>query len=188
MNQEGINKLSIRARARLSGVLILTAYLMLAAEATDSGFFTFAVDAISGLSVIGIAVLLFPLLKPANKAISLGYLSARAIEGILMILAGTAFLFGSTDVRGAIYDSVQVYAFIVGAALLYYLLYKTRLVPHFIAVWGFVAVGFLALVTILGLFDVSNQFLDITLILMITNEIFLAIWLMTKGLNSKVVA
>lgn len=58
-----INNLNNKRRSRLAGIFILTGYLLLIAEATDSAIITFLVDALSGLSVIGIAYLLYPLFK-----------------------------------------------------------------------------------------------------------------------------
>lgn len=176
--------LSSRTRATLAGVFILTAYLMLIAEATDSAAVVFLVDAVSGLSVIGIAVLLYPMFRPSSLIASGIYLGARVLEGAIMIAAGTLFLAGQTGVRSDLYEHVHIYCFIIGAAFLYYLLYQTALVPRFIAIWGFVAVGFLVLTTVLSWFDYGSAWLDATLVLMIGNEVFLAVWLMARGFTA----
>ncbi len=177
-----------RTRATLAGVFILTAYLMLVAEATDSRAITFVVDVLSGLSVIGIAILFYPMFRPSSRVASAVYFWARMAEGVIMIAAGTLYLAGRTGVRDDLYEYVQIYFFIIGAAVMYYLLYQTRLVPRFIAIWGFVAVAVLVLTTVLSWFDYSNPALDATLVLMITNEIFLAIWLMARGFTETTVA
>ena len=170
-----------RSRARLAGLFILTAYLMLLSAVLDAGWFVFAVDAASGASVMAIALLLYPVLRPWGSGMAMGYLAARLVEGSLMVLAGLFALFGAGDTRDAVYDTVHVVPFIIGAALLYVLLYRSAVVPRFIAVWGLVATAFLTLVTVLGWFDISNDILSGTLVLMITNEVFLAFWLIIKG-------
>lgn len=181
MSMQPTSRVSDRDRARLAGLFILTAYLMLLSALVDAGWFVMLVDAASGASVVAIAVLLYPVLRPWGPGMAVGYLGARIVEGSLMVLAGLFALIGAGDARDAIYDTVHVVPFIIGAALLYLLLYRSALVPRFIAVWGLVATGFLTLVTVLGWFDISNDVLSGTLVLMITNEVFLACWLIVKG-------
>ncbi len=175
------NGLSDRNRARLAGLFILTAYLLLLAVLNEAGWFVLLVDAASGVSVIAVALLLYPVLRPSGPGLAAGYLTARAVEGSLMVLAGLLALFGFGEARDAVYGTVHVIMFVVGAALLYILLYRSAIVPRFIAVWGMVATACLAVVTVLGWFDVSNEVLSGTLVLMITNEVFLAFWLIVKG-------
>lgn len=181
MGVPGLDGLSDRSRARLAGLFILTAYLLLLEVLNDAGWFVFLVDAASGVSVAAVALLLYPVLRPSGPALAAGYVTARAVEGSLMVLAGLLALFGFGDARDAIYDTVHVVMFIIGAALLYVLLYRSVIVPRFIAVWGLVATAFLALVTVLEWFDITNEVLSGTLVLMITNEVFLAFWLIVKG-------
>nr|WP_321307075.1 DUF4386 family protein [uncultured Sphaerochaeta sp.] len=134
------------------------------------------------MSVIGIAVLMYPLFKSFNKTASQLYLGLRLLEGLLMIIAGFVFL-ASPDARGMIYDDIQIWPFILGAFTFYYLLYQSKLIPQFISIWGFVGTAVLAITTGLKLFGQSFPLLDYFLILIITNEVFLAIWLMAKGFN-----
>jgi len=171
-----------KTKAIIVGILILVAYSMLAGEATDIKWVVTLLDVISGLAVIGIAVIMYPFFKVINKVFSQAYLVLRFIEGILMLIAGFVFLV-SPDLRGLIYDKVHIYAFILGAFVFYYLLYLGKLVPRFISLWGLLGTATLALSTILKLFGQSLPVLDYFLILIITNEIFLAIWLMIKGFN-----
>jgi hypothetical protein len=99
-----------------------------------------------------------------------------------MVIGGFVFLV-SPAIRGVIYDNIQIYFFILGALVFYYLFYLGRLVPRFISVWGLVGTATLALSTGLKLFGHSFPVLDYFLVLIITNEIFLAVWLMVKGFN-----
>ncbi len=82
-----------------------------------------------------------------------------------------------------IYDDIQIWPFILGAFTFYYLLYQSKLIPQFISIWGFAGTAVLAITTGLKLFGQSFPLLDYFLILIITNEVFLAIWLMAKGFN-----
>ncbi len=78
--------------------------------------------------------------------------------------------------------------FATGAVLLYVLLYRTRLVPRFIAVWGLVAVALAAVFNLIGA-DVTTIGPAVLLILpIIGNEFFLAGWLIVKGFDQTALA
>ncbi len=175
-------ELSDRQRAVYVGIMILLAYGVLVSGMTQAKLPVLIADVISGLSVIGIAVLMYPLFKPFNKIASQVYLGLRSAEGLLMIIAGFVFLV-SPSIRGMIYDDIQIVPFILAAFVFYYLFYISRLIPRFIAVWGLLGTATLALSTGLKFFGQSFPVLDYFLILIITNEIFLAIWLMVKGFS-----
>lgn len=181
--------ISIRYRAIFVGILIIVGYSMLFGGAADAKGITILVDVISGLAVIGIAILISPLFMVSNKPLSLAYLLLKILEGSLMIAAGVFFLSSSIDGwRSWIYNYPQAYVFIASAFLFYILLFKTKLVPRFISVWGLVACCTLLLVNLAKLFGISYQALDILMVLIVTNEVFLAIWLMVKGFNQPVLA
>ena len=171
-----------RTRAILVGIFILAAYGVLVSGATNSKVVVMVADVVSGLAVIGIATLMFPFFKVFNKKISLTYLLLKVLEGSLMVIGGTLFLFDSLQfMRGWIYDNVHIYTFIVGGFIFYYLLYKTKIIPKFISVWGAIAISALTLTTLLRLIGLHNPALDMLLILIVTNEVFLAVWLIVKG-------
>jgi hypothetical protein len=170
--------------AKLAGIFIITAYGVLVSQMTQSGLAVMLADVISGFSVIGIAVLLFPFLKRSGEQISKIYLYLKTAEGLLMIFGGIVFLFGMNEVRSALYDGVHLWVFIAGGFLFYYLLYKTELVPKFISIWGAIAIFSLLMQTILGFINIHHPLIDALLVLIITNEVFLAIWLMAKGIKT----
>ena len=180
-----------RLRAVWVGALILLAYSMLLYDFTGNVPFGAAADILSGLAVIGIAVLMFPLFRAKNSAaphaagnniMNYAYLISKWGEGLLMIVAGFCVLSPSTrDYRSLIYGNIHVYFFITGALLFYYLLFRTRLVPRFLSVWGLGATVVLLLVTGLKLAGIESVILDALLMPMIGNEVILAIWLMVKG-------
>lgn len=182
-------KISNKTRAILVGIFILVAYGVLASSLTQSKMIVMLADVISGLAVIGTAVLMFPLFKQLNKSFSLGYLILKYAEGILMIIAGLLFL--STPLqymRDLIYNGFHVYIFIIGSFLFYYLLYKSKLVPRFISIWGALGIFALAISTLLNLANIHFALIDYLLVLIITNEVFLAIWLIVKGFNLSAIA
>lgn len=173
-----------KRNAFLVGLFIITAYGVLISEATDSGFVVMLADVISGLSVIAIALLMFPIFKFEYPKASVGYLVLKLLEGGLMVLGGFLFLSASTEsARDWIYDYIHLYAFIVGAFVFYYLLYKTKVVPRFLSVWGFVAITVLLIINLLNAAGVDSSTLEFLLVLIITNELVLALWLMVKGFS-----
>ncbi len=177
-------KISIKTRAIFVGSFILVAYSILVSLITESKIIVILADVISGIAVIGIAVLMFPLFKNLNKKVSYGYLILKYVEGIIMIVAGLLFLFTSLQyTREIIYNGVQLYAFIISAFVFYYLLYESKLVPRFISIWGALGIFALMVSTVLNLIDINYPIIDYLLVLVITNEVFLAIWLMAKGFN-----
>lgn len=183
-----------RIRAVSVGILILLAYSMLIYDATGNVPFGVAADIISGLAVIGIAVLMFPLFRMdtsgavnktiGNRVLNVAYLFSKLVEGVLMIAGGICILSASTrDYRSLIYANFHIYFFIVGALLFYLLLLRTRLVPGFLSVWGLAASVILLLVTALRLAGIEHMVLDVLLMPIVGNEVMLAIWLMVKGFS-----
>jgi hypothetical protein len=183
-----------RSRAVWVGILILLAYTMLIYDATGNVPFGSAADIISGLAVIGIAVLMFPLFRmdrngaindsTGNKILNSAYLFSKLVEGVLMIAGGICILSASTkEYRSLIYANFHIYFFIAGALLFYLLLFRTRLVPRFLSVWGMAASVTLLLVTALRLAGIEHMILDAMLMPIVGNEVVLAIWLMVKGFS-----
>ncbi len=176
--------ISDKRRAVYVGIMILLAYGVLVGGLTQAKLPVLLADAVSGLSVIGIAVLMYPLFKPFNRPVTQIYLGLKLAEGLLMIIAGFVFLM-SPSARGTIYDHIQIWPFILGAFIFYYLLYLSQLIPRFIAIWGLLGTTALALSTGLKLFGHSIPVVDYFLVLIIANELFLAVWLFVKGFSFK---
>lgn len=177
--------ISKRRRASLAGVLILLAYSMLTYTITNNITLGVITDIISGLAVIGIPILLFPIFNAEeNKRINYTYLVSRFIEGLLMIIGGLFILNPSLEgYREIIYEKFQIYFFIIGALFFYLLLYRTQIIPKFISIWGILATIILFTITIIKLFGVDFPILNALVLPMILNELFLAFWLMIKGFN-----
>ena len=180
-----INNISNRQRAVLVGILILAAYSMLTYTITNNKTLGVITDIISGLAVIGIPLLMFPFFNAnENKKLNYAYLVSRFMEGILMLIGGIFILNPSLEsYRDSIYSDIHIYFFIVGALLFYILLYRTRVIPRFISIWGVLATIILFIITIIKLFGVDLSILNALVLPMILNELFLAFWLIIKGFN-----
>ena len=179
--------ISNRGRSILAGALILLAYSMLMYTITNNKTLGVITDIISGLAVIGIPLLLFPIFNTKeDKRLNYAYLASRSIEGIFMLIGGIFILNPSLEsYRDIIYSDIHIYFFIVGALFFYLLFYRTRLIPRFISVWGIIATIILFIITIIKLFGVDLPLLNALVLPMILNELFLAFWLMIKGFHSE---
>lgn len=179
--------MSKRKIAIVVGILILVAYTMLIGESEQSSrVFVMFGDVISGLAVIGIAVLMFPLLKSYGKKLSLGYAWLKYVEGGIMVIAGILFLFLDPGVRYWIYF-FHAYIFAVSALFFYILLYRSNLIPKFISVWGAIAAVLVVAINLAGIkIDPLPMVVSaVGLAPIILNEAFLALWLIFKGFNKK---
>jgi hypothetical protein len=85
--------ISNKKRAFIIGVLILAAYSMLTYSITNNILLGAITDIVSGLAVIWIPLLIFPVFNSNNnKLLTYAYVISRFIEGILMIIGGLFIL------------------------------------------------------------------------------------------------
>ncbi len=167
--------------------------------------FAMLLDLICGLSVFGISVLLFPILKKYSESIALWYVGLRLHEWVCFIISGVLLMtilsiskeyvqtgmpehsylqtLGTylLDARG-VTQTLMLLGFCAGAVMLYYLFYKARLLPRFISLWGLIGVVLLFAEVFSNIFDHSIGGI-IIMLPMGLNEIFLGIWLIAKGFN-----
>ena len=175
--------LSARKRGALVGVLILTAYAMLAYWITGNRWLGAAADWVAGASVMAIALVLRPVFASCTPGLRRAWLAARLTEGALMGLAGVLLLIpAGVAWHDPVYQYVQVWFFILGAWFFYRLLLASGAVPRLIALWGAWATLALAGVTIAGLAGDEAPVLGLLVVPMIANELFLALWLMARGI------
>jgi hypothetical protein len=167
------------------------------------------VQSIWALTCVGISVMLFPILKKYNEALSLGFFSLRLVEGVFVFLGivcqlslltlSKEFVTGILDASyfqasGTLLYAVRDWAFWVGpgiafalsALVLNYLLYRSRFVPRWLSGWGLV--GALVMIPVeLSAFLGFNQFMVLAAPIAL-QEMALALWLITKGFNSTTIA
>jgi hypothetical protein len=158
-----------------------------------------------------IGVFLFPILKKHNEALALGYVGFRFFEAILFVVIESnklSLINVSRDYlnRGGMDSlyfqnigstiqsvndwtfSIYVLVFTIGALLLYSVLYKSKLVPRFISVWGIIAAAIMLTGSVLSMVEmfagISDLVMQLILVIPIAvNEMVLAIWLIGKGFN-----
>jgi hypothetical protein len=192
---------SVRQATRIVGVLFLAGFLtygvgnLIATGIVSSGdrsdstalFVTgAALMLLNSAFVIGIGVLMFPILRAHNKAIAAGYLGTRIFEGVVLALGvgSLVVLTGSAAIdANSVFYSVAEAGLGIGSLFFCALLFRTGLVPRFLAVWGFIGYACFVGGNLLELFGVAGAGLVGT-IPGGPFELTFGIWLIAKGFSS----
>jgi len=164
---------------------------------------------VNDAAIIGYAVLLFPVLARYSQGLALGYAAFKIVEAVLL-LAGAAALLSVIDLSQSYLAAggsdaasfrasaelalaqqfwagrLAALAYLVATPVLCFVLYRTRLVPRFISVWGFAAVAMLAIGLAMGVGDPTRGFEpgQLLVIPIILWELTFATWLIVKGLGA----
>ena len=136
--------------------------------------------------VIGIGVLMFPILRAHNKAVAAGYLGTRIFEGVVLAIGVVSLivLTGSAAIHAnSVFYSVAEAGLGIGSLFFCALLFRTGLVPRFLAVWGFIGYACFLGGNLLELFGVAGAGLVGTIPGGLF-ELTFAIWLIAKGFSS----
>jgi hypothetical protein len=164
------------------------------------------------MAVIGDAahgVLMFPVLKQHSERMAIGYLAFRIVDAtfiaIMVLFVLIQIPLGSEYLKAAasdapflqalstVFSQAQQYAYQIGMSalgvsglMLCYTLYRAKLVPAWLAIWGLVGyatilVGMLSAVMGSGLGDLSSYVGGLW-------EGFIGVWLIVKGFNSSAFA
>ena len=192
---------SARQAARIVGVLFLAGFLtygvgnLMATGIVSSGdrsdssalFVTgAALMLLNSAFVIGIGVLMFPILRAHNKTVAAGYLGTRIFEGVVLAIGVVSLivLTGSAAIHAnSVSYSVAEAGLGIGSLFFCSLLFRTGLVPRFLAVWGFIGYACFAGGNLLELFGVEGAGLVGT-IPGGPFELTFGIWLIAKGFRS----
>jgi len=216
--------LSYKATARVVGVLFIVAtaaaivgemlllpsiestYLAEAASAEIRVITGALLEVVLAISVVGIAVMLFPVLKKQGDGMALGYVGARTLEGVLVLGGAISALllltlsrdYGATGAAGVeplgdvllaarewTYWLGPMLMFSVSALILYALLFRAHLVPNWLSIWGFIGGVLLLVRAVLEMYGVefSTVVQGIIAAPIGVNEMVLAVWLIFKGFN-----
>ena len=159
------------------------------------------------LAVLGIASVLFPLMRRHNEALAAGYLGTRIVEVVVLAVAAVSPLLivtlsqeylaaGAADAayfetagalvmaaRGQLASLLTPIFFSLAALLLYIFLYQTKLIPRFISMWGLIAVVALFTWNMVEAFGLHISAGMVFALPMILNEVFLGLWLLVRGFN-----
>ena len=163
----------------------------------------------SALAIILIPVVLFPVLRRHSEILALAYVSFRLFEAVLLSVAqifklslvslGQGYLdSGGVDasvlqnvgssLQSVIYwvdhdGLIYLIVFVTGALVLNTALFRSRLIPRWLSIWGLAGAVAVLAGSVMATFDV---FLVLAMILVIPiglQEQVMAVWLIVKGFN-----
>jgi hypothetical protein len=175
---------------------------------------TALIEFVWAATAAGIAIALYPVLRKRNRALALGSVAGRVVEGVV-VLVGTLSLLalltlgqesvaaGSAAansyqaagdallaVRDWAHGFIAFLPFALGALMYYYLLYRSRLIPRWLSGWGLVGAGLCLVATVYAGFTQEFGFSSVNTVLNIPigiQEMVLAVWLLVKGFNASAV-
>ena len=210
----GVLFLTVMA-AYISGAVLIDSilnapdYLTIIAASKMKVIIGVLLELINGIAYIGIAILVFPILKHRNESLAFGYVVFRIIEFAMQIVSDLSPLILTTlslefvtagapesssfQTLGTLLIAQRFWAnqmvfitYCLGAFIFYYLAHQLKLIPRFLSLWGLIGVP-------LVLIGVMFEFFGINLgtllgMQMGLNEIVLGIWLVTKGFNPFAIA
>ncbi len=111
------------------------------------------------------------LLSLSKEIVKSGFSSTKDFQPLVNTLLGTRWWL---HFMALLISSIPLATF-------YYLLFRSKLIPRFISIWGFISAVLLAVAVLLPMF---GQRLEMLLMLPLgLNQLFLSIWLIVKGFN-----
>jgi hypothetical protein len=162
---------------------------------------------VMGLSLALVAVVLYPVLRQVDEVLATGYLIIRgAVETTTYVIVAIAFLLlaplaetmaagpGTASPAGVrlgslVIDSdgasvIMSLVFCLGAALFYVLLFRSRIVPRWITVWGLVGIPLYVaayLLAMYGVVGISSAEVNLLCLPLGVQEMVLAVWMIARG-------
>jgi len=192
----------------LGSILDAPDYLIKVAENESQVIMADILWLILAVSVMGIGVMMFPILKKYDEGLALGYAGIRLIEAVFIIAASLSllslltlsqeFVAAALDATyyqpsGALLLALHDWSFVIGTLIflglgglcLNYLLYQSKLVPRWLSGWGLIGATLVLLYGLLSLFGLDPGLLAAPIAV---QEMVFALWLIVKGFNPAAVA
>jgi hypothetical protein len=162
---------------------------------------------LSAIAVVLIPVLLFPILRIQNLVLALGCVSFRLFEAVLLSVAqvyklslvglsqdymnrggldASYYQIMGNSVQSVIYwvdhaGAIYLVVFVIGALMLNTALYRSRLVPRWLSIWGIIAAVAVLVASVLATFDIALLLAGLLVIPIGLQEQVMALWLIFKG-------
>jgi hypothetical protein len=157
-----------------------------------------------GILLPAMTVFLYPLFRKDSEELAMGMVVFRgALEGATYIIAAVLWVLLaalSKEFAGAGSASLQAVGnlvlevsnkngdigtvfFIIGAVCLYTSFYRTRLIPRWLTLWGFIGAVPYVVYGLLSLFDIGGADLGFLQLPLFFQELAMGLWLVIKGFN-----
>jgi Domain of unknown function (DUF4386) len=156
---------------------------------------------LAGFALAMVPVVFWPIGKRYNETLAMGYVVFRgALETVLYVVGALGWLLLialSTQpdagplagfVRTAVavnWDQLISIPFALGALMFSLLLYRSRLVPRWLSVWGLVGATLYIVPPLGSMFGLS---LGVLMAPLAVQEMVMAVWLIARGFNSPAIA
>jgi hypothetical protein len=161
---------------------------------------------------VGFALLLYPTLRKYNEGLALGFVGFRVMAGVfhfigviilpLFLILSQEFLkAGAPDAsyfqilggllregRDLVNHVAMILSLSLGGAMFYYIMYRSRLIPRWLSLWGLLGTALAILASLLLLFRYSDVITPLYIGLnlpMALEEMVLAIWLFLNGFEKR---
>jgi len=178
--------LTHRATARIIGTLMLVVFLLygigssIAIASSGAALVVgVAMMLLNSAAVVVIGVLMLRVLRPLAPRTAIVYLIARVFEGVLLAAGAVSLLLGRGEANFLAYN-IAMAGLAIGSLFFCAALYRSGLVPRFLAAWGFVGYTAFATGCLLELGGVAGAGL-ISTIPGGLFELFFAIWILVRG-------
>jgi hypothetical protein len=193
---------SLISGTSLAGVDMLGLAASESAKLSAGAFFTFMM----GISLIAMTLFLYPVFKKDSEELALGLVLFRgALEGtsyfvtvlgmLTMVALGGEYLAAGTgsaamqSMSNVLYQVINfktpydTFGFLIGATCLYISFYRTRLIPRWLTIWGFIGMIPYLANAVLHLLHVDFGFGMILDIPLGIQELAMGAWLIIKGFD-----
>jgi len=198
---------SIISGKPLAGVDILSLVAANSSRLTGGAFLTLMM----GISLVAMTVFLYPIFRKDSKELAMGMVLFRgSLEGIFyflttlniltLVAVGNEYTAAGADsavlrsIGNVLYQFENLKApvssiiFLIGAMCIYLVFYRTRLIPRWLSVWGYIAVATSLASALLNFFHVDTGYGFLLEMVIFPQEIAMAVWLIVKGFNPSAVA
>lgn len=166
-------------------------------------------ELIMACAIPAIAILIYPILKRHSETLALGYAAVRIVEGVLFLVfavVGLQLLLALS--RGhapadapylrtvaALLVTAHDEAYLVGGRLVFsasalilnFALYRARLVPRWLSLWGLIGAALIlagGLTSLLAATGASPAFETVSFLPIAVQEMVFAVWLLARGFST----
>jgi hypothetical protein len=191
----------------LVGVDMLSLVAANSSQITVGAFFYLMM----GISLAAMTVFLYPIFRKDSEELAMGMVLFRgAMEGtwyfistlsiLALVALGNEYFATGADsaalksMGNVLYQfqdrlgAVGTILFLIGATCLYLSFYRTRLIPRWLSVWGFIGVVPYMAAVLLHLFHMDTGYEFYMEMVLAPQEMVMAVWLIVKGFNPSAIA
>jgi hypothetical protein len=169
---------------------------------------------VMGFSLAFVPIVLFPVLRRCGEVLAVGFLIMRgAVETVCQVLLAIGWLLlvpigaamaagpgtaspaglqvGTLVIDANATSAVLALVFCLGVTMFYVLLYRSRIVPRWITIWGLLGIVFYvaaALLAMYGVIDADSSQQVLLFMPLAVQEMVMAIWMIARGFRPTVMS